>query len=330
MSQENENKPDDLDFDLSGVSRESQQGDSAGNPFADDNFNPFAEDGGFAFGDGAATNAPTSDPGAFDFPAFGEAPAEGMPPFETPTAEPVTAEGIDDLPAPPDFPPGFPTDMSEGSAEASGEVPGESDAAVAEAEDAGMEAGTPIIEDGGAKDKKGKKAPREKKPKKEPGEKGESDPGAVFSLVCGILLLLGLIVFNIGQVLNPPPGVGFSSTIYYLVGVNVFGLCAALVPFWFFANREKNRSGDDAKTRPEDKNDIFKVALGVSVMVLSFGVILLMTALYRYDFTVKATSVPRSPARSAPVAPAPAEPAAESAPETPSEEAAESTAPDSP
>lgn len=63
------------------------------------------------------------------------------------------------------------------------------------------------------------------------------------------------------------------------------GLCGIAAPFMFFASRTK----PDETVAPEKKLDVFKVALGTAVMTTVFGVILLWTVLYSYDFETKPT-----------------------------------------
>ncbi|MDR0870880.1 MAG: hypothetical protein LBN39_08825 [Planctomycetaceae bacterium] len=137
----------------------------------------------------------------------------------------------------------------------------------------------------GGKGKKGKKK-KEKaaKPKK---EKEESDKtkepigaGGVFALVSGLLLLVILLAFDAlmfvkpSLILGETGSVGSSSVLYYVIGITVIGLAGVVaVPFMLFANRKET--------------DIFKVALGISVMALSTGAILLLTEWCRYDFAVK-------------------------------------------
>lgn len=250
--------------------QENNPGDSdfdanAGTPFSDDSFDPFAEDG-FSFTD--------------EMPQSEVAEASEVS-AETPMESPF------DLPGPSSFLTG------ESTTEELAEPP-----AVEEEE----------TDAKGKKKKKKEKAKKEKKPKaekkkkekksKEPGEKTSMGLGGVMCLLFGFLLLLGLVACNALLFMTDPKelGVGASSIMYYLVGVDVVGLIGIVsVPFLFFLYRKDI--------------DIFKVGLGVSAMAMSLGVILLMTALFRYDFVIKAPT--SAPSTDIPVSAAPAAPVAE-------------------
>jgi hypothetical protein len=131
----------------------------------------------------------------------------------------------------------------------------------------------------------GKKNRKDRKENKVTPEKNkkEGEPlglGAGLSLTLSGLLLFGLIAFNVFLLVFQPYkeiGVGFSSTIYYLVGFDfVAGLGIVAVPFMFYKYRKEN--------------DLFQTMLGISVMALSFAVLLLMTEFLRYDYTQKPAS----------------------------------------
>jgi len=137
------------------------------------------------------------------------------------------------------------------------------------------------------KDKKGKKQKKEKpKKEKKPKDKSAKSPiglERILALVLVIVLLGALVAYSVFTVMNPPKYVGFTSTIYYLVGVWIFGLFGIFVPLSFFMNKEKT-------DMPESKTEIFKVALGAATIAASFGAILLLSELYCYDFEVKPSS----------------------------------------
>jgi len=131
----------------------------------------------------------------------------------------------------------------------------------------------PVVETPRKKGKKGRKektsAPRE-----------PMDLGAGLSLGFGVLALLGLVAIN-ALIFTAPqtPGIGGSSTTYYAVGVNVFGLVFVAVPFLFWKFR---RGAERAKGL-----QLFDVLLGVALMAFVLGVLCLLTTIYRYDFTFK-------------------------------------------
>lgn len=272
MSQDNENKPEDIDFGFNSNDHSSNDG---ANPFANEDFNPFA-DGSFSFDpDGTSDSPAPTDENTFDFPSFNPDSTNSEPnnADETPFSE--TNEGEDAGPSP--FLMGTEDNIEEDSSESE-----ENTADVAPA--LGIE--TKVTEDD--KKEKKKKGKTEKKKKKEPKEKKSGSGiglGGGLSLFLGLLLLGILIAYNVFVIMYPDEGIGFTSTIYYLVGVDVFGLFAVAVPFMFFFNREKK----DTETSPEQKLDFFKVVLGVSTIAMSLGVIMLLTAWYRYDFETKPT-----------------------------------------
>ena len=129
-----------------------------------------------------------------------------------------------------------------------------------------------------------------KKRKKEKKIKTEKRPmhlGVVLSLCFFILALLVLGVLNVLIFTAPQaPGIGGSSTLYYAIGVNVFGLVFALVPFMFWrfnvwkCYADKNE--DEAQYLP-----LFDVLLGIALMVLAIGVLCFLAVIYRYDFMLK-------------------------------------------
>ena len=197
----------------------------------------------------------------------------------------LSDDGLEELPAPSSFLTGDATEDSVADEIASEEVE--------------------EVDVKGKKKKKKEKAKKEKKPKvekkkkekksKEPGEKTPMGLDAILSLVFGFLLLVGLIACNVSVFLSDPKtlGVGASSILYYVVIMDIIALIGIVsVPFLFFLYRKDI--------------DVFKVGLGVSTMAMSLGVILLLTAFFRYDFTVKAPkSMPSTdiPVTAPPVAP---------------------------
>jgi hypothetical protein len=124
-----------------------------------------------------------------------------------------------------------------------------------------------------AKKTSGKKKNKEK-PKKEKKEGESIGLGAGLCLTSSGLLLLALIAVNIILLVFQPYkelNVGFSATIYYLIGFNLVGGAGIVaVPFLFYKYRKEN--------------DLFQTMLGISVMALSFAVIILMTEFLRYDY----------------------------------------------
>jgi hypothetical protein len=143
--------------------------------------------------------------------------------------------------------------------------------------------------------KKTEKAKTDKaKPNKRDGE--PMGIGDKLCLTSGGLLLLALIAVNIILLVFQPYkelGVGFYSTIYYLIGFDLVGGIGIVgVPFLFYKYKKEN--------------DLFQTMLGVSVMALSFAVILLMTEFLRYDYTRKpASALPTlTPVVLSPTAPA--------------------------
>ena len=150
------------------------------------------------------------------------------------------------------------------------------------------EAAASVIESPKKKGKKDKEKPEKKKKEKKEKVAGDPSPmslGGVLSLGFGILALLGLGTVN-ALIFTAPatPGIGGSSTMYYVVGVNVFGLAFVAVPFlfWMFYKGKKE----------EQDLQLFDVLLGVALMAFVVGVLCLLTALYRYDFTFKAAVTP--------------------------------------
>lgn len=166
-----------------------------------------------------------------------------------------------------------------------------------------------VVTDVAVEEGKGKKGKKKKekvvKPKKEkkvkaPKPEGAKEPvgvGGVFCLVSGFALLALLLIVDALMFVKPAwilgeAVVGSSSILYYVIALTVVGLAGVVaVPFMFFASRKET--------------DVFRVALGISAMVISMGVIFLMTEHVRYDFTVKAPAVSAlSMPTGAPVTPA--------------------------
>lgn len=116
--------------------------------------------------------------------------------------------------------------------------------------------------------------------KKEQKDRTPMELGANLTLILGGLLLFGLIAFNIFLLVFQPYkdiGVSFSATIYYLVGFDLIaGIGIVAVPFMFYRYRKEN--------------DLFQTMLGISVMAISFAVLILMTEFLRYDYTSKPAS----------------------------------------
>lgn len=253
MSQDPNQKPDDLE---NGV-----PSSEVDNDFGDFDFSSFAgesEFGASEFGDSE------SEPLGFPAPdplqnEMAQESTDGMTVDETDAAAPSG----DDL----DLPAFGDSEM--------GEAPGD--------------AAAPVIEEDDPKGKKKKKAkkdvkkePKVKKEKpgkakKEPGEKKPLGLGGVLGIVFGVLLLIGLIGFNVYCLLSHPfkeIGVGTTSIIYYLIVVDIVGLFAVSVPFLLGRYRKDV--------------DFFHAAVGAAVMAMSLGVILLMTTILSYDMTVSA------------------------------------------
>ena len=171
-------------------------------------------------------------------------------------------------------------DISEGiSLDKPEEVPFSQDANEG-GEAAGIEetpAVVPPVEQGkGKKTKKAKKEkPKRAKKARDPNQE-PADLGAVLSLSFAIALGVALLAWNVYVLLFEPyksVGVGFSSTIYYLVGVDIFGGIAIVVP-WLFYKFKTERT-------------LFNVLLGTSAIALLIGLIFLLDVLYRYDFLTK-------------------------------------------
>ncbi len=225
------------------------------------------------------SSAPTEDANdSFDFNMFADEAAA------TPTAE-QTAEQNDTTEAMETFGAlGEPLSATESAPESefgaapSGFLSGDAE------EQPSTEVAAPVVD---SKKKKGKEKPEKKKkekkekPAKEKGPREPMDLGAVLSLCFGILALLGLIGIN-ALIFTAPatPGIGGSSTIYYAVGVNVFGLVFVAVPFLFWKF---------SKGKEKEQNlQMFDVLLGIALMALAVGIVCFLTAFYRYDFTIKA------------------------------------------
>ena len=215
-----------------------------------------------SFDFGAFTDAPVSlseEPSDSAFGGFGETPPEVSAPSE----------------------PEFPEAPSSFLAGNFGEETAESE--ILETEATESETVVPVVETSGKKGKaKREKKPKEKKqkPAREAGPREPMDIGASLSLGLGSILLLVLIAVN-ALIFTAPatPGIGGASTIYYAVAVNVFGLVIVAVPFLFW----KFRKGKE----PQQNLQLFEVCLGIALMSLTIGVLCFLTALFRYDFTIK-------------------------------------------
>ncbi len=237
MSQDPNNKPDDLEND----SNPSQINDD----FGDFDFSSYTEES--EFGD--------TNPVDFDFPSHDAAESAPTPsdPF---SAEESVAPLDDDL--------GLPPFGDSGASETPTDQAGAAAPELEEAEDP-------------KKKKKEKKEKKEKpaKAKKEPSGKAPLELGTILGVIFSVLLLFALIGFNIYCIIASPfKDVGFMSTLYYLIVVDIVGLFAVSVPFLLGRNPKSI--------------DLFQAAVGVSVMAMSLGVILLMTCIVRYDMTVSA------------------------------------------
>lgn len=275
MSQDNENKPDEFEFDMNADQT------AGGETFASDDFDPFADD---AFENQPDSTAADDSPvGGFDFSSFtAETPEDGFVLPEA-DAEPVAdavpeSDALADLPEPSGFLTGDAPET---------ESTGESDEGAVD-ENVGI-----VVDAEDGKKKKGKKekVKKEKKPKAEKKKKEKKKSGdepekeaigtnGIFSLVFGFLLLAGLVAANVFLILKPIEGIGFDSTLYFLIGMDVFGLFAVAVPFLFFLNRKTV--------------DAFKVFLGLSVIAMALGVILLLNVMLRHDFKIKGAVTPNT------------------------------------
>lgn len=269
MSHDNENKSEDINL---GFHSDDNPENNGASPFASEEFNPFADGTFFPDQTGASDASNAMEDNTFPFPndSLDASGAGQSLTDEISLAKPSdknTAElspfsmGAD----------GNSTDSMDSDGETQADKDGKKGKKKAKAK----------------KEKPVKKKKEKSKNEKKPGD-GMGLPGGL-SLVLGLLLLAALIAHNVFSILYPIDGVGFTSTICYLIGVDVFGLFAVAVPFMFFFNRDKK----DAETTPDQKLDFFKVVLGTSVIAMSLGVILLLTAWYRYDFEIKpAQSLP--------------------------------------
>ncbi len=282
MSDPNEKKPDDFSLDADSAQPENANTDFDFTAFMNDD-TAAAPEADFEFGDSTDQESkPISlaKTGTEETPISlekaeseessislekAESEENSFPGFETENSQESSASSAETTP---DFPSSFLSDSAE---ETSSELSDSTEAA-----------SVPAIDPNDKKVKKGKKdkSKKEDKPKKEkkPKETGPREPmnlGGVLSLVLGIFLLLGLIGLNVLIATAPvTPGIGASSTMYYLIGFNAFGLLVVGVPFLFWLS---------AKTL-----QLIDVQLGIALMALSIGVIFFLTALYRYDFTIKA------------------------------------------
>ncbi|MDR3196340.1 MAG: hypothetical protein LBU34_00600 [Planctomycetaceae bacterium] len=234
MSQDNENKTDEPDFDFN--FEEENNENKTGELFSDNPFNS-------AFSDETETSQNETE----------------LPENENLSFPPID-ESLGEIPS---------TFLAENSEETTADA--------TSAGETQEETNPAEINIDSAKKTGRNKKDKEKKPKK---ERKPIEIGAGLSLTLSGLLLLGLIAFNVYLLVFQPHkdiGVSFSSTIYYLVGFDLvagFGLVA--VPFLFYRYRKEN--------------DLFQTMLGISVMALSFAVLLLMTEVFRYDNTPKPAS----------------------------------------
>ena len=209
---------------------------------------------------------------SFDFGAFTDTPVS-LSGESSDSAFGGFGETLPDAPAPSE--PEFPEAPSSFLAGNFGEETAESEMPETEATES--ETVVPVVETSGKKGKaKREKKPKEKKqkPAKEPGPREPMDLGASLSLGLGSILLLVLIAVN-ALIFTAPatPGIGGTSTIYYAVAVNVFGLVIVAVPFLFWKLRKDLQ--------------LFDVCLGIALMSLTIGVLCFLAVLFRYDFTIK-------------------------------------------
>ncbi|MDR2439399.1 MAG: hypothetical protein LBE12_08535 [Planctomycetaceae bacterium] len=234
MSQDNENKIDDLDFDIN--FEDGNNENEIREPFSD---SPF---------DAVFSDEPEPLQNITELP---ENENLSFPPID---------ENLGEIPS---------TFLAENSEETIlGETP----------EETNRPTGINLDTNEKKTEKRGKKD--KTRPEKEKKERIPMELGDILSLVLGGILLLVLIVFNVFLLVFQPYkdiGVSFSSTIYYLVGFDlVAGMGIVAVPFLFY--------------RYKKENDLFQTMLGISVMALSFAVLILMTELLRYDYTSKPAS----------------------------------------
>ncbi|MDR1964067.1 MAG: hypothetical protein LBQ50_09845 [Planctomycetaceae bacterium] len=246
MSQDNENKPDDFDFNPN-FEEKNEETESLflDNP-NDDSFDAtFSDDSGFSFPDEAVLPENGTQTVLLDEEdSSGDSGFGELPPVTPPDDSPLSNATFGD-----------PAVSEENAAE--------NDFNISEN----------IVTPKG-KDKK------DKQPEKTEKIKSNRKPiglGSALSLTFGGLLLFALVVVNIVQFVSPPSDVSFSSIIYYLIGVDLIGgIGIVAVPFLFHVYKKEI--------------DLFQIMLGISVMALSFAVLLLMTEYFRYGFTRKPAS----------------------------------------
>jgi hypothetical protein len=248
VSQDNENKPEDIDFDFDFGEEKTENGtektgDEIGELFLE---NPF----GSALSDEAGTLQNETE--------LPENENLSFSPIDNPN------EGLGEVPS---------TFLADESFLAN-----ESETTASD-ENSEPETAAPEINiNTDKKNRKNKNKEKDTKPKtpKKETKKGEAiELGTALCLVSGGLLLLALIAVNVILLVFPPYKeleISFSSTIYYLAFFDLIGgVGIVAVPFLFYWHRKEN--------------DLFQTLLGVSVMALSFAVLLLMTELFRYDYT---------------------------------------------
>jgi hypothetical protein len=244
VSQDNENKPDDLDFN----SNEENVGDGIAEIFPENLFNPVLSDE-----DGSLQNGT-------------ELPANTDPSFSLMSG---LSEGLGEVSSI------FQTNESEETVSVEN-----SDEHSAENSETTDPAEININTDKKSSETKENKEDKERNV--QPKKKGEPlELGDKLCLTLSGLLLLALISANVIMLMFPPYeefGVSLSATMYYLMGVDLIGgVGIVAVPFLFYKFRKEN--------------DLFQTLLGVSVMALSFAVLILLTEWFRYDFTSKPDSV---------------------------------------
>jgi hypothetical protein len=234
--QDNENKPDDLDFSLNFDEENNENGIDA--LFSDNPFTP-----------PLSNEAELPESENLSFPSFseslGDAPSTFLTnnePAETANEENSTEETI--LP----------------------------------------EINIDTTEKNSKTNEKKKEKEKNIKPEKKKKEKKEGELmmeiGAGLCLTSSGLLLLALIAVNIILLVFQPYkelGIGFSSTIYCLIGFDLVGGAGIVaIPFLLYKYRKEN--------------DLFQTLLGVSVMALSLAVLILMIEFLRYNYTLKPAS----------------------------------------
>jgi hypothetical protein len=222
----------------------------------------------------ADANFPTSEGDADASFDFGFPMADSMEPAtEFPAAEFPATEFPADVPVESEFPATPSSFLTDNSEQETAETEPEVVAVVETSKKKGKEK------------KEKKKKEKKEKPVKERGPREPMDLGAILSLCFGAVAVLVLIVLNVLIFIAPAtPGIDGSSTIYYAVGVNLFGLAFVAVTFLFWKFQKGKEQTENLQ--------LFDVLLGVAVIAFVIGVLCLWTALYRYDFTFKAAGTP--------------------------------------